>query len=74
MRSQDLQMSQLENLPGGFNALQRMFEDVQEPMLEAAAAARASANGPAGGSNAFTTNSSNYNSKYFGVILSMYYI
>jgi ubiquilin len=35
MRSQDLQMSQLENIPGGFNAMRRMFEDVQEPMMEA---------------------------------------
>eukprot|EP01039_Chlorochromonas_danica_P002826 gene2826-3081_t len=35
MRSQDLAMSQLENLPGGFNALRRMYEDVQEPMMEA---------------------------------------
>jgi len=24
MRSQDLQMSQLENIPGGFNAMRRM--------------------------------------------------
>lgn len=37
MRSQDLAMSQIENLPGGFNALRRMFEEVQEPMMEAAA-------------------------------------
>ena len=29
MRSQDLAMSQIENLPGGFNALRRMYEDVQ---------------------------------------------
>jgi ubiquilin len=36
MRSQDLAMSQLENLPGGFNALRNMFETVQEPMMEAA--------------------------------------
>jgi len=55
MRSQDLAMSQLENLPGnlfthpynlshlltyfvhlgGFNALRRMYEDIQEPMMEA---------------------------------------
>ncbi len=35
MRSQDLAMSQLENLPGGFNAMRRMFEDIQEPMMEA---------------------------------------
>lgn len=36
MRSQDLAMSQLENLPGGFNALRSMFENIQEPMMEAA--------------------------------------
>ena len=36
MRSQDLAMSQIENLPGGFNALRRMYEDVQEPMMDAA--------------------------------------
>jgi ubiquilin len=35
MRSQDLAMSQLENLPGGFNAMRRMYEDVQEPMMQA---------------------------------------
>jgi ubiquilin len=35
MRSQDLQLSQIENLPGGFNALRRMYEDVQEPLMEA---------------------------------------
>ena len=28
MRSQDLAMSQIENLPGGFNALRRMYEEV----------------------------------------------
>jgi hypothetical protein len=27
-RSQDLTMSQIENIPGGFNALRRMYEDV----------------------------------------------
>lgn len=36
MRSQDLAMSHLENIPGGFNALRRMYEEVQEPMMEAA--------------------------------------
>ncbi len=35
MRNQELAMSQIENLPGGFNALQRMFEDVQEPLMQA---------------------------------------
>lgn len=37
MRNQDLAMSQIENLPGGFNALRRMYEEVQEPMMEAMA-------------------------------------
>jgi len=35
MRSQDLAMSQIENMPGGFNALRRMYEDVQVPLMEA---------------------------------------
>lgn len=35
MRSQDLAMANLENHPEGFNALRRMYEDVQEPMMEA---------------------------------------
>jgi hypothetical protein len=29
MRSQELAMSQVENMPGGFNALRRMYEDVR---------------------------------------------
>merc|ERR1712157_551170 len=37
MRNQDLAMSQIENLPGGFNALRRMYEDIQEPMMDAMA-------------------------------------
>merc|ERR1712071_559327 len=35
MRNQELAMSQIENLPGGFNALRRIYEDVQEPMMDA---------------------------------------
>jgi ubiquilin len=35
MRNQDLAMANLENHPEGFNALRRMYEDVQEPMMEA---------------------------------------
>ena len=35
MRSQDLALSQLENTPGGFNALRNMYRDVQEPMMDA---------------------------------------
>jgi len=35
MRNHDRAMSNLESIPGGFNALQRMYRDVQEPMLDA---------------------------------------
>ena len=35
MRHQDLAMSQLENHPEGFNMMRRMFDEVQEPMMEA---------------------------------------
>jgi len=35
MRSQDLALSQLENMPGGFAALSNMYRNVQEPMMEA---------------------------------------
>jgi len=37
MRNQDLAMSQIENIPGGFSALRRMYEDVQAPMMDAMA-------------------------------------
>lgn len=36
MRSQDRALSNLESIPGGYNALQRMYRDIQEPMLNAA--------------------------------------
>jgi len=36
MRTQDRAMSNLESIPGGFNALQRMYTDIQEPMMNAA--------------------------------------
>ncbi|RZF39874.1 hypothetical protein LSTR_LSTR008479 [Laodelphax striatellus] len=36
MRSQDRAMSNLESIPGGYNALQRMYRDIQEPMFNAA--------------------------------------
>ncbi|KAH9520151.1 Ubiquilin-1 [Bulinus truncatus] len=36
MRSQDRAMSNLESFPGGFNALRRMYHDIQEPMMSAA--------------------------------------
>jgi len=36
MRSHDRAISNLESIPGGYNALQRMYRDIQEPMLNAA--------------------------------------
>jgi len=36
MRTQDRAMSNLESIPGGYNALHRMYRDIQEPMLNAA--------------------------------------
>ncbi|XP_026287519.1 ubiquilin-1 [Frankliniella occidentalis] len=36
MRSHDRALSNLESIPGGYNALQRMYRDIQEPMLSAA--------------------------------------
>jgi len=56
MRNQDLAMSQIENMPGGYNALRRMYEDVQEPMMDAM-----SGGGLGGGNTSNTTSSSNNN-------------
>lgn len=36
MRNHDRALSNLESLPGGFNHLQRLYRDVQEPMMNAA--------------------------------------
>lgn len=37
MRNHDRAMSNLESVPGGYSALQRIYRDIQEPMLNAAA-------------------------------------
>nr|XP_045217427.1 ubiquilin-4-like isoform X2 [Macaca fascicularis] len=36
MRNQDRALSNLESIPGGYNALCRMYTDIQEPMFSAA--------------------------------------
>ncbi|CAF4410023.1 unnamed protein product [Rotaria magnacalcarata] len=36
MRNHDRALSNLESIPGGFNALQRIYHDVQESMYSAA--------------------------------------
>ncbi|GLD98551.1 hypothetical protein PINS_up007248 [Pythium insidiosum] len=38
MRSQDTAMRNIESHPEGFNALRRMYQDVQEPLLDATSA------------------------------------
>lgn len=59
MRGQDLAMSRIENMPGGFNMLRQLYEDVQEPMMEATQNTFASAAGfgASGTNNSFTSNS-----------------
>merc|ERR1719326_1796714 len=52
MRNNDLAMSQIENIPGGFSALRRMYEDVQEPMMDAMSGSGA---GSAGGDGTRST-------------------
>ncbi|CAN0417703.1 unnamed protein product [Ectocarpus fasciculatus] len=51
-RSQDLMMSQIENQPGGFNALRRLYTEVQEPMMQAS-------EGMVGNDNAGTAGANN---------------
>lgn len=36
MRSHDRALSNLESVPGGYSALQRIYRDIQEPMMNAA--------------------------------------
>ena len=45
MRHQDLALSQLENHPEGFNALRRMYSEVQEPLMEGLEGMAASSGG-----------------------------
>ncbi len=53
MRNQDLALSQIENIPGGFSALRRMYEDVQAPMMDAMA------NGTTGSESTGTSSTQN---------------
>ncbi|KAF4667592.1 hypothetical protein FOL47_003476 [Perkinsus chesapeaki] len=41
MRTNDRQMANLDSIPGGYQALQRMYRDIQEPMWNAASGAHA---------------------------------
>eukprot|EP00752_Nemacystus_decipiens_P005685 g5145.t1 len=53
-RSQDLMMSQIENQPGGFNALRRLYTEVQEPMMQASEGMAGNNNDGGGSSNTAT--------------------
>jgi len=55
MRNQDLAMSQIENMPGGMGALRRMYEDVQEPMMDAMASGSSGSAGASSGGAASGT-------------------
>lgn len=45
LRNQDRALSNIESLPGGYNALRRMYHDVHEPMMSAAGSAARGRNG-----------------------------
>lgn len=47
MRSQDTALRNIESHPEGFNALRRMYHDVQEPLMDAAASGVSQPRGPA---------------------------
>ncbi|ETI46074.1 hypothetical protein F441_09458 [Phytophthora nicotianae CJ01A1] len=65
MRNQDTALRNIESHPEGFNALRRMYHDVQEPLMDAAASGTPAPRGPAftmpgvagGSSNASSTSS-----------------
>merc|ERR1719171_1876348 len=53
MRTTDRAMSNLETMPGGFNALRRMYENFQEPLMNATSGGgtRSETNDQAGSNN-----------------------
>lgn len=59
MRHQDIALSRLENHPEGFNALRRMYEDVQEPLMEATQNAFTNQNNQQTQSNPWSSNTPN---------------
>mmetsp|Transcript_17020 Transcript_17020/g.19485 ORF Transcript_17020/g.19485 Transcript_17020/m.19485 type:complete len:430 (+) Transcript_17020:277-1566(+) len=70
MRNQDLALSQIENIPGGFSALRRMYEDVQEPMMDALSSSRSGQQSDNGnGTNNANRNSSGDNSGAAGTAM-----
>jgi ubiquilin len=49
MRNNDRAMSNIEALPGGFNVLRQLYENVQEPLMNAATGAGGDAANPLAG-------------------------
>ena len=58
LRQQDLALSQLENLPGGFAALRNMYRDLQEPLEEAMGGAETSTTSSSSNNNSSTQGAS----------------
>jgi ubiquilin len=58
MRTTDRAMSNLETMPEGFNMLRRMYENVQEPLMNATNQSNRSESNNQAGSNNNTTNGS----------------
>lgn len=51
MRTNDRAISNLESIPGGYNALTRMYREIQEPMVNAAINSVFSPNSYSGGNS-----------------------
>ncbi|KAL3668968.1 hypothetical protein V7S43_006256 [Phytophthora oleae] len=62
MRNQDTALRNIESHPEGFNALRRMYHDVQEPLMDAAASGAPAPRGPAFTMPGVAGGSSNANS------------
>ena len=57
MRNQDLAMSNIENMPGGFAALSNMYRDIQQPLEESMMGAGANTSSSRSGATPNTTHS-----------------
>lgn len=68
MRNQDLAMSQIENMPGGFSAMRRMYEEVQAPMMDAMTGGSGNQSSGTSG-NSSVRNSANQNSGAAGTAM-----
>jgi ubiquilin len=56
LRNQDLAMSNIENMPGGFAALSNMYRDVQQPLQESMMGSSSTGSGASGPNNPSNSN------------------